>query len=70
MNKPIAIPKSLKATVGDFFEKSGIKPNDAPLLLSLCAFQEIYVKSICLGLNEIDKRITKTLKESIKVEFK
>lgn len=70
MNKPIAIPKSLKNAVGDFFEKSGIKPNDAPLILSLCAFQEIYIKSICLGLNEIDKRITKTLKETIKVEFK
>jgi hypothetical protein len=70
MNKPIAIPEKLKNAVGDFFDKSGIKPNDAPLLLSLCAFQELYVKSICLGLNTIDKRILKTLKESIKVEFK
>lgn len=70
MNKPIVIPEKLKNALGDFFETNSIKPNDAPLFLSLCAFQEIYIKSICLGLNLIDHRILKIIKESIKVEFK
>lgn len=70
MNKPVVIPQKLKNTVGDFFEKGGIKPSEAPLFLSIAAFQEMYVKGITLGLNQIDERVIKILKDSIILEFK
>lgn len=70
MNKPIVIPDKLKNTVGVFLNKGDIKPSEAPLLLSLAAFQEMYIKDITVGLNEIDQRIIKILKDSIRLEFK
>lgn len=70
MNKPIVIPDKLKNTVGVFLNKGDIKPSEAPLLLSLAAFQEMYIKNITMGLNEIDQRIIKILKDSIRLEFK
>lgn len=70
MNKPIVIPDKLKNTVGVFFEKGNIKPSEAPLFLSLVAFQEMYVKNITIGSNDIDERVVKTLKDSIRLEFK
>lgn len=70
MNKQIAIPEKLKNEVGSFLNNSNISTSDAPLLLSLAAFQELYVKDITLGSNALDERVIKTLKESIKLEFK
>lgn len=70
MNKPIVIPEKLKNAVGVFFDKGDIKPSEAPLLLSLVAFQEMYIKNITLGSNEIDERVIKILKDAIKLEFK
>lgn len=70
MNKPIVIPDKLKNTVSVFLNKGDIKPSEAPLLLSLAAFQEMYIKNITVGSNEIDERIIKILKDSIRLEFK
>ncbi len=70
MNKPIVIPDKLKNAIGVFFDKGSIKPSEAPLFLSIAAFQEMYIKGITIGLNKIDERVVKILKDSIRLEFK
>ena len=65
MNKPIVIPDKLKNAIGVFFDKGSIKPSEAPLFLSIAAFQEMYIKGITIGLNKIDERVVKILKDNI-----
>lgn len=70
MNKPIVIPDKLKNIIGVFFGLCDVKPSEAPLFVSLVAFQEMYIKDITVGSNDIDQRVVKTLKDSIRLEFK